>query len=356
MDVLFIGKRFYTNRDAYNEKFGRIYQIPHYISKKKTTHLWLIDYHTRNTNRSNNEKLKVTTTPIFSLMFLYMIFKMIFKRPKLIIASGDCYIGLLGLVLSRVIRSKFIFDVYDKYDTFSGYRNLFGINLYQLLLKKPDMCLFPSLKLLNDSKDICKKTFFVPNGIDVSLFYSKDKNQARQTFNLKNDDLYIGYFGSMETERGIDDLIEAIKLVRNTSVNLKLLIGGKKRADLSFNNGFINYLGNVPFSNISTAMACCDLLALPYRNSSFLDNASSCKIAEYLALQIPIVATDSPNLVSNFYLTENEKLMLAKCSNPNSFAQVIQHQLKNPHYFIAKDDRTWTSINQQLYTILFKDE
>ncbi|RFS33260.1 glycosyltransferase [Acinetobacter sp. SWAC5] len=356
MDVLFIGKRFYTNRDAYNEKFGRIYQIPHYISKKKMTHLWLIDYHTRNTKRSNDEQLQVTTTPIFSLMFLYMIFKMIFKRPKLIIASGDCYIGLLGLALSRVIRSKFVFDVYDKYDTFAGYRNLFWINLYEFLLKKADICLFPSLKLLNDSNNICKKTLFLPNGIDESQFYPKNKNQARQAFNLKNSDLYIGYFGSMETERGIDDLIEAIKLVRNTGVNLKLLIGGKKREDLSFNNEFINYLGNVPFSNISVAMACCDLLALPYRNSSFLDNASSCKIAEYLALQIPIVATNTPNLVSNFYLTENEKIMLAKSSNPNSYAQAILHQLKNPHCLKAKDDRTWTSINQQLYTVLFKDE
>ncbi|RKG31605.1 glycosyltransferase [Acinetobacter tianfuensis] len=356
MDVLFIGKRFYTNRDAYNEKFGRIYQIPHYISQKKTTHLWLIDYHTRNINRSSDQQLEITTTPVFSLMFLYMIFKMIFKRPKLIIASGDCYIGLLSLILSKITRSKFIFDVYDKYDTFSGYRNLFGINLYQLLLKKSDMCLFPSLKLLNDTKDICKKTFFVPNGIDENLFHPKDKSLARQTFNLKNGDLYIGYFGSMEIERGIDDLIQATKLVRKIGIDLKILIGGTKRLDLNLDDAFIHYLGNIPFNTVSTAMSCCDLLALPYRKSSLMDHGSSCKIAEYLALQIPIVSTNSTNFSSNFNLSKNDISILSECSDPDSFAQAILHQLKNPHYFIAKDDRTWISINRQLYTMLFKEE
>lgn len=353
MDVLFIGKRFYTNRDAYNEKFGRIYQIPHYISQKKTTHLWLIDYHTRKINRSNDQQLEITTTPVFSLMFLYMIFKMIFKRPKLIIASGDCYIGLLGLVLSRVIRSKFIFDVYDKYDTFAGYRNLFGINLYQLLLKTSDMCLFPSLRLLNETDYICKKTFFMPNGIDESLFYPKDKRKARQTFELKNNDLYIGYFGSMEIERGIDDLIQATKLVRKTGIDLKILIGGTKRLDLNLDDAFIHYLGNIPFNTVSTAMSCCDLLALPYRKSSLMDNGSSCKIAEYLALHIPIVSTNNPNLVSNFNLTEKDILMLAKCSNPHSYAQVILKQLKNPYYFQTKQDYNWSTINQHLYLVLF---
>jgi glycosyltransferase involved in cell wall biosynthesis len=356
MDVLFIGKRFYTNRDAYNEKFGRIYQIPHYISQKKMTHLWLIDYHTQNTNISNDEQLEITTTPIFSLMFLYMIFKMIFKRPKLIIASGDCYIGLLGLALSRVIRSTFIFDVYDKYDTFAGYRNLFGINLYQLLLKKSDMCLFPSLKLLNDTNKICQKTFFVPNGIDESLFYPKDKSQARQNFNLENNHLYIGYFGSMETERGIDDLIQATKVVRATGIDLKILIAGTKRIDLTLDDEFIHYLGNIPFNTVSTAMSCCDLLALPYRQSALMDHGSSCKIAEYLALNIPIVSTNSSNFSSNFNLSKTETSMLSECSDPNSFAQAILNQLKNPYYFKAKDDRTWTYINQQLYTVLFKGE
>ena len=42
MRVLFIGKRFYTNRDAYTERFGMIYQLPFWWAKAgHEVDLWL---------------------------------------------------------------------------------------------------------------------------------------------------------------------------------------------------------------------------------------------------------------------------------------------------------------------------
>jgi hypothetical protein len=70
MDILFIGKRFYTNRDAYTEKFGRIYQLPYYWSKENETELWLIDYHSKEEVQSQDEKLKITSTPILTFIFV----------------------------------------------------------------------------------------------------------------------------------------------------------------------------------------------------------------------------------------------------------------------------------------------
>jgi len=50
--VLFIGKRFYTNRDALTERYGRIYQLPHlWAEDGVSTRLWLVDYKTRETRR-----------------------------------------------------------------------------------------------------------------------------------------------------------------------------------------------------------------------------------------------------------------------------------------------------------------
>lgn len=354
MDILFIGKRFYTNRDAYTEKFGRIYQLPYHWSKEKQTHLWLIDYHSKEKAITQDENLQIITTPIFSLSFLSFFFEVIFKRPKTIIASGDCYIGLLSFILAKITNTKFIFDVYDKYDTFSGYRNIFGINIYQFLLKNSDICLFASKKLLHDSTSQCKKTILAPNGIDENHFYPRNMTESRKKLNLAEDNLYIGYFGSMEVERGVDDLIEAVKLVRNDGIDLKILLGGKKRNDLKFDdNLFVTYLGNISFNQVPLAMACCNLLALPYRNSEFLDNASSCKIAEYIAMKIPIISTNNPNFLENFAMHINKDNTFSECGEPSSLKQNILKQLKNPSYFNSSENNKWKNISEKIYLRLF---
>lgn len=347
MSILFIGKRFYTNRDAYMEKFGRIYQLPYYWSQIQPTELWLIDYHSKEKIKDKNHNLNIISTPIFSTLFFLKLIKTCFKKHKTIIASGDCYIGLLSFILAKLTFSKFIFDVYDKYNTFSGYRNIFGINIYQFLLKRSDICLFASQKLLQDSEYICKEAILVPNGIDEDHFYPRDKIISRKKFSLSKNDLYIGYFGSMEVERGLDDLIEAVKIIRNDGVDLKILIGGAKRKDLDLDLDFIFYLGNIPFKQVPIAMACCDLLALPYRSSIFLDNAASCKIMEYYCMQSYVISTETTNLIKNFNPLPNHWYITPR-KNPILFASSIKKALDEKNKIIINQafisQFTWKNI------------
>lgn len=343
MAILFIGKRFYTNRDAYVEKYGRIYQLPYYWSKETSTSLWLIDYHTKEKIKDQHDNLNILSTPLFSAAFIFTIIKtMLVQRPKTIVSSGDCYIGLLSYLIAKLCGAKFVFDIYDKYDTFDGYRNLGFKNLFHFLMKHADICLFASKKLKNDSEHICKKTLLTPNGVDTNHFYPRDKNQSREFFNLDTDKIYIGYFGSMEIERGIDDLISAVKLLHEENSKICILLGGKKRDDLNLEYEFIHYLGNVPFKNVPIAMACCDVLTLPYRNSEFLDNASSCKIGEYSCMHIPIISTSS-NSVKELTST-NQQLHLN-----NNIAESIKNVLKNTSNLNFESIK-WEKIS---YTTLF---
>mgnify|MGYP001548492318 CR=1 FL=1 len=70
MRVLFIGKRFYTNRDAYKERFGRIYQLPFWWAKAgHEVDFWLIDYHGRDVGTTKDGALTVETTPVLRWRF-----------------------------------------------------------------------------------------------------------------------------------------------------------------------------------------------------------------------------------------------------------------------------------------------
>lgn len=360
MKILFIGKRFYTNRDALCERYGRIYQLPlHWSRMGAEVRLWLIDYHSKEKHAVSDEALKIVSSPVKTGQVIkdYLQFKKT-NKPDIVIASGDAYIGYLGYRLAKQHKTKFVFDIYDKYDEFSGYIKPFGFDLYNFLLRKADICFFASDPLKSTTKSLTKQSLLVPNGIDIRYFRPMDRATARRNLGLNQNRTYIGYFGTLDVDRGIDDLIAAQEILNEQGYEIFLLLAGKSRPDLDqkLKNKHITYLGNIPYLEVPTAMACCDILALPYRRSSYLDMASSCKIAEYAAMQIPLVATDSPNLLKNFVgIASLLKPYLAVPNSPKSLANAIKLQITNKIITTKAYKHEWQKISQPIFDTLKKN-
>lgn len=350
MRILFIGKRFYTNRDAFQERYGRIHQLPlHWSQAGIPTNLWLIDYHTRVSAHRNDGTLEIRSTPAFSLKFPWQWLNHAIARNTrpfdTVVASGDCYIGHAAYLLARRLRARFIFDVYDKYDEFPGYLAPPGIDLFTRLLDKADVRLFASKALMNDLKrspDDC----LVPNGIDEERFKCHDMHASRKALGLPQNRILVGYFGSITEDRGVADLIEAGRILRTSGQPIEVILAGKKQHDLDTSMEGVTYLGNLPAEQVPMAMSCCNILALPYRRSTYLDAASSCKIAEYLAMRKPIAATLTPNLASNFPLqTQQLRNLLATPGDPASIAHAIARQLQSGTLANTPSGMTWREIS-----------
>ena len=358
MNILFIGKRFNTNRDALTEKFGRIYQLPLHLSKEQDIKikLWLIDYHSSKRIKNTDNNLKIISTPVRTGAVFYQYIKESIEREKydLVIASGDCYIGLLGYILAISHKAKFIFDVYDKYDEFSGYIKPLGFDLFGFLLKKADMRFFASHTLLQELGQPQYDTI-LSNGIDAKHFRAIDKTEARTKLQLPLAQTFVGYFGSMEPDRGVQDLIDAVKILRQQGHDIVLLLGGRSDSSLDLNQPSIRYLGNVPFGEVPYALASCDILAVPYRRSTFMDAGASNKIAESIACRRPIVATKSPNFIENFPLQAATLApYLAEPSNPIDLANAIKKQLENQVAVDELDGIYWEQITKNIYVHLQK--
>lgn len=348
MNILFIGKRFYTNRDALSEKYGRIYQLPlHWSESDHDVQLWLVDYHGKETVKAKDGKLEIISTPVKKLSFYKYWSSIELKKNKkfdIIVASGDCYIGMMGYIIAKRLKAKFLFDVYDKYDEFSGYIKPLGFDLFGFLLKKADIRLFSSQALMA-SLGQAKIDCLASNGVDANRFKNIEKQKARKKANLETTTNIIGYFGSMEPDRGVEDLINAVQLLRRQMIPIELVLGGKAPKELSLDIPGVRYLGNVPFDDVPYALASCDILAIPYRRSPFMDAGASNKIAEALACMRPIVATQSPNLSSNFNKqAEALRPYLATPSNPESLAEVIKKQLKDVFIVTKPENIYWNQI------------
>lgn len=336
MAILFIGKRFYTNRDAFNESYGRIYQLPWWWAHENVpTRLWMVDYHGRKNMYKRDGDLQVISTPVRNLAVLWRYLREVWRRnrfktvPDIVIASGDCYIGLMAYRLARQLGASFFFDVYDKYDEFGAYRQVVGFDPFRFLLTRADACFFASNLLMDDLGANVKKKILVPNGVDISRFRPLKMDACRNKFGFPKDTLLVGYFGGMERDRGVDDLIKSVQKLRCHGVEIELLLGGTARADMNFPMSGVRFLGNIPYKSMPEIIASCDLLAVPYRRSAFMDAGASNKIAEAMACGRPIVATKTPNLLTNFpHQAKQLENLLAKPNDPDDLARVLRLQIK----------------------------
>lgn len=354
MNILFIGKRFYTNRDALTERYGRIYQLPlHWSRLGANVQLWLIDYHSKASSKSQDEKLHILNSPVKTGHALkdYLHFKK-GKKPDIIIASGDAYIAYLGYRLAQAHGARFIFDVYDKYDEFGGYIKPLGFDLFGFLLKKADNCFFASSHLMRQMGQVGRDHIAL-NGVDASRFKAIDRELARQQLKLNTEEAFIGYFGSMEPDRGVQDLVDAVTQLRAEGIAIKTLIAGRASEHVNLQTEAVHYLGNLPFDQMPYALASCNLLAIPYRRSPFMDAGASNKIAEAVACRRPIVATRSPNLMAN-YPKQAQSLIpfIAEPGQAKDLARAIKQQFE--HNFIVEDIEGiyWPEIAQASFHFL----
>lgn len=349
--VLFIGKRHYTHRDALRERYGRIYQLPwHWAQGGTPTQLWLIDYHGRQREQAVDAELRIDSTPIRGLGWLRKSMGIVLSRlrgmaPTHIVASGDAYIGLLGWLLARLTGACFVLDVYDKYDTFGGYRKPLGWDSFGFLLRHADRCWFASRRLLGQLGNAARGDCQVMNGIDPQHFRPLDQREARTRLGLPLDVKLVGYFGGLSSERGTPDLIRAVHMLHAQQPGVMLALSGKMETPIDLDPATVRYLGNLSHDAMPWALAAVDVVAVPYRNSAFLDAASSVKFAEILACRRPLVVTRTPNFVSNFPTQAAElDADLVEPGQPEALARAIDHQLRNQVLASTPTDMEWPTI------------
>jgi glycosyltransferase involved in cell wall biosynthesis len=348
MKILFIGKRFYTNRDAYAERFGRIYQLPYFWSQVgEQVQLWLFDYHSGKSEKRLDDTLEIATCPVFEFKTWKLLIRQLLcpRQFDVVIASGDCYIGMVGWLMAQRNKAMFVFDIYDKYDDFDGYRRLPGFDPFSFLIKRARIRAFASQALLTIIGGRPDGDLLVPNGVDTKQFRSLDMAKSRANVGLPDHVIYAGYFGSMEPDRGVDDLIGAVRLLRSSGINIQALIAGKNPPSHYFDDPAIHYLGNIPFDCMPEVVASADVLVVPYRRSAAMDQGASCKISEYIASGRPVVTTRTPNFLANL---PQQALDLADAvcepGNPQDLARALTVQLANPRYTNLPDGMDWKDI------------
>jgi len=247
-------------------------------------------------------------------------------------------IGLLGKYTKKV---PLILDIEDweaeSYFSTSIPKRLYLLSKFYKPLNNPlyNRLLEPLTKLADEVTVVSN---FLQNryggvklihGADCNFFNPAryNREELRNKWGLA-DKFVILFTGMPHGHKGLDDLVEAVRILSNDTIRLMLVIA---RMDYfnkikNENNKYIIPVEPQPHSEMPKFLSLADIVVLPQKNAGFAQAQVPGKVFEAMAMEKPIIATevsDLPEILDSCgWIVEPE--------NPEQLAEKIQYVLNNP--------------------------
>ena len=200
-----------------------------------------------------------------------------------------------------------------------------------------------------------KKTIVISNGIDLSSFNpNRQTKMSRSDVGFKEDDFVLAYNGKINPEKGIMELIKAMKTFKNLP-QIKLLVMG---STFYGNNSYddhpyahkllheaeqvkdrITFTSFIPYHNMPDYLSLCDIAIIP----SVWDEPFGLSIVEAMAMGLPVITTRRggiPEIVTdkNAILLETDESFIENLAA--AILNLYQHPEKRKQMSAASLERS----------------
>tara|TARA_B100000686_G_C16785960_1_gene975277 strand:- start:2041 stop:3174 length:1134 start_codon:yes stop_codon:yes gene_type:complete len=187
-----------------------------------------------------------------------------------------------------------------------------------------------------DAITVSNKFLQIRFGGDL-IYHCRDTNDldpARYDRNLVKlelgliDKKILMFLGTPRAHKGVDDLVEMMRLLKNPSAHLVIVGLGysetKKFLDPELKKK-ISLVPKVPFEKLGNYLASADVVVIPQRATRDTEGQMPAKIFDAMAMAKPVVSTkvsDIPQVLGkDGYLIEPD--------NPSRLAETVDHILEN---------------------------
>ncbi len=284
-------------------------------------------------NKIPQLRLKFFGIIIFWLKILFLLKKI---DPQII------HVQSIALGIPALLAKKFFKKPYIVYcrgsDVNLSWRRISLIP--KLVLKNADRVIALTEDMRGKIKNIYgKDSEIIPNGIDTEKFTNLSKDEVRNKLGIKKDEKIIIFVGTLKFVKGIQYLVEAMKIISKNNPEAKLILIGdgderenlKKFVESLGLVGCINFLGRKPNEEIPEYMVASDIFVLPSLSEGF-----TVTILEAMASGLPIVATNVSGLPE--ITKEGENGFLVEPKNSQQLAEKI--------LFLFQDDNLRKKISE----------
>jgi glycosyltransferase involved in cell wall biosynthesis len=168
----------------------------------------------------------------------------------------------------------------------------------------------------------------VTNAVDMELFNTPIPPRA--TWLDEPATYKLVYVGFITVERGLEDIVRAIALLRPRMPFIRFYIGGsgpheRRIRDLVAQQGvedFVQFLGFVPFNEIRLYVEKSDLCVIPHVNNTFINTTMPNKLFQYMVMGKPVLVSDARPLAR--IVRESRSGFIFESGNPSSAAACIE--------------------------------
>ena len=273
------------------------------------------------------------------------------SKADVVFSSGDSYLGYWGMRLSKRLSARSVFDIYDDYSHFGSNKIPFMRTLLKSAVSKSDLVVCASEPIGEKYRAFQDNTVVVQNGVDNRIFRPEEKHVAREKCGVGNEDIVVGYFGSIHKPRGADDLVAAVERLRVQGQDIKLLMAGRDYGDVNLDYPWIDCRGMVGQEEVVAMINSCDVVTMPYKDTEIIRMTNACKLMEYIACRIPVVVTNVSDYASYF---PDHFDCVAEPSNPDSLADSIAKQLERKNIVDEDQVLSWKRLAARLEKRILK--
>jgi len=226
-------------------------------------------------------------------------------------------------LISALSGKKFVFTQWETLPNFMAYRYPQKKLISKYVIEKSDLIHAVTKKAANCiiSKGANKdKVFVQPYGVNTEKFKPENPAKYRKSLNLEND-IVILFIGRLVREKGIPELIEAYKTLKEKA---KLIICGN--GPLKIPPEVINIPG-LSYSEVPYLHASSDILCLPSVPNKNWEEQFGFVLIEAMASGKPVVATESgaiPEIVEN-----EENGFLVQPGNVDKLRDALEYLIDN---------------------------
>lgn len=354
MKIVFLNKRYYTNKDLVLDRFGRLFHLPvQLIEQGHNVIILCADYRSNVAENFFFQGVVFLSIPMSynSIAgFLIRSWDHIRKfEPNVILASGDSHFGFIGALISKHIKVPFAFDLYDDYTTFGSNKLPFMKTIFKWTVRHADTVICASSHLKTKISNHNKNVVLIENGVDDKLFRPICKLDARDRLGISRDETIIGYFGTIGQNYGIEILSESVSKLQKQYPGIKLLIAGKNGAKVPLSHPHIDFRGPVPQNEIPFFINASDVVVIPYLPDPQINMSSPCKLPEYLACGVPVVSTRVSDISNLLSFTPAALCDPGDCED---MVRAIRWQLENRIAVPLPKHLKWKALGEKLNNLL----
>lgn len=295
----------------------------------KVTYVYALNYKEKNSD--NIQKPKANFDSFYVNQFnIYSFIKNMKKHSKLIVLVEVPHHKFLPIIqVLKDIAFKTIYELIDPWDTELG-QNWYKKNIEYRIINLANILTATAASLQQQlSQKTNRKVHLIPNAYDDNLFdgskYERPKDLPHGTT--------IGYIGALwGSWFDIDLVVQVAKNYPNYNI---VLIGEYLNQFNYIVPSNIYFLNLKPQNELPSYLCHFNIGLIPFKTNKLTDGVNPLKVYEYLAMGLPVVSTNLPELsnIPNVFIGYDKQ----------DFIEKIDLAMNN--HTITEESKNWLNKN-----------